>query len=720
MEVVDEWSTIDFTSLPGSVREFFSAEEFASMTEYEKQHLSSIRQNFEALKRAGLPVKPPDFMMKNKSEMERKRICALPLTDSSDDSDADWTPSTERKKKQVQRMPFKPPFKAGTQNLPQKETTAPSKGEKGKVQRQKKQEKEEEEDVHVYPFRTKRVTSFMSLIIPDDDDFLCLVIKKSKIPQAGLGVFATTFFPVRTRFGPYKGRKETDRIVAYESGYCWQVIQEGKTSHFVDASDPKESNWMRFVNCARSEEEQCVTAYQHQGEVYYRAHKDIHPGMELLVYYGDSYATELGIQTQQVGGIKKQEHIESGTERRCAKVSVTEDDEKFKEGIDTTGAGAFKCYWCPFEYFQNIERERHMKRSHKEEYIKLRQVKYSHFSSQAKTIQAHRGFGSPHFEEVKKNSDCNIFEDLNCHQKIVKEVQLHGFFSDIGKEELEREPFNKSHNNGCALKFVDYNSLVKQESDDKRCKCKVCGKKFTQRGDLTTHKRIHSSEMPYRCDVCGKKFSAGSALTTHKRIHSGEKPYKCDECGKKFSRGSDLTTHKRIHSGEKPYKCDVCGKKFSDSSALTTHKRIHSGEKPYKCDVCGKKFSAGSDLTTHKRIHSGEKPYKCDVCGKKFSAGSALTTHKRIHSGEKPYKCDECGKKFSAGSDLTTHKRIHSGEKPYKCDVCGKKFSVSSALTKHKRIHSGEKPYKCDVCGKKFSNSSNLTTHKRTHSGSNP
>ena len=65
--------------------------------------------------------------------------------------------------------------------------------------------------------------------------------------------------------------------------YSLQVIQEGKTSHFIDASDPKESNWMRFVNCARSEEEQCVTAYQHQGEVYYRAHKDIHPGTELLV-----------------------------------------------------------------------------------------------------------------------------------------------------------------------------------------------------------------------------------------------------------------------------------------------------------------------------------------------------------------------------------------------------------------------------------------------------
>ena len=73
MEVVDEWSTIDFTSLPGSVREFFSAEEFASMTEYEKQHLSSIRQNFEALKRAGkFPNK--EFWLRCRSTRSRSRL----------------------------------------------------------------------------------------------------------------------------------------------------------------------------------------------------------------------------------------------------------------------------------------------------------------------------------------------------------------------------------------------------------------------------------------------------------------------------------------------------------------------------------------------------------------------------------------------------------------------------------------------------------------------
>ncbi|CAL1533833.1 unnamed protein product [Lymnaea stagnalis] len=58
---------------------------------------------------------------------------------------------------------------------------------------------------------------------------------------------------------------------------------------------------MRFVNCARHEDEQCVTAYQHGGEIYYRTHKDVHPGTEILVYYGDSYAKELGIDMEVVG-----------------------------------------------------------------------------------------------------------------------------------------------------------------------------------------------------------------------------------------------------------------------------------------------------------------------------------------------------------------------------------------------------------------------------------
>ena len=62
-----------------------------------------------------------------------------------------------------------------------------------------------------------------------------------------------------------------------------KIYQNGKPSHFVDAKDSTHANWMRFVNCARSEDEQCLTAYQHEGEIYYRAHRDIVAGTELLV-----------------------------------------------------------------------------------------------------------------------------------------------------------------------------------------------------------------------------------------------------------------------------------------------------------------------------------------------------------------------------------------------------------------------------------------------------
>ena len=64
---------------------------------------------------------------------------------------------------------------------------------------------------------------------------------------------------------------------------------------FIDGKSEKYANWMRFVNCARNEEEQNLIAYQYKGDIHYRTFKDICPGMEMLVWYGKDYATELGI-----------------------------------------------------------------------------------------------------------------------------------------------------------------------------------------------------------------------------------------------------------------------------------------------------------------------------------------------------------------------------------------------------------------------------------------
>ena len=72
-------------------------------------------------------------------------------------------------------------------------------------------------------------------------------------------------------------------------------MKDGKFSHFVDGHDESNSNWMRFVNCSRSEDEQNLVAFQYRGKIYYRTYKAINPGKELLVWYGEVYARELGI-----------------------------------------------------------------------------------------------------------------------------------------------------------------------------------------------------------------------------------------------------------------------------------------------------------------------------------------------------------------------------------------------------------------------------------------
>ena len=54
----------------------------------------------------------------------------------------------------------------------------------------------------------------------------------------------------------------------------------------------KSSNWMRFVNCAHSEDQQNLVSFQQGGEIYYRTCKTIDSGSELLVWLDDFFYTK--------------------------------------------------------------------------------------------------------------------------------------------------------------------------------------------------------------------------------------------------------------------------------------------------------------------------------------------------------------------------------------------------------------------------------------------
>ena len=78
-------------------------------------------------------------------------------------------------------------------------------------------------------------------------------------------------------------------------------MEGGKISRIVDGSDEQNSNWMKFVNCARDSKEQNLVAVQFRGEIYYKTCIPVEAGSELLVWFDDSVSFGSSAQTDQLG-----------------------------------------------------------------------------------------------------------------------------------------------------------------------------------------------------------------------------------------------------------------------------------------------------------------------------------------------------------------------------------------------------------------------------------
>lgn len=364
-----------------------------------------------------------------------------------------------------------------------------------------------------------------------------ICISPSQIKEGGLGVWCKRFISMNTVFGPYKGmfvKKEQvdDWSSVVKSGYAWEILnQEGKPFCYVDARDEKYSNWLRYVNCARYEEEQNLVAFQYRGNIYYRAYKNIAPGCELLTWYGRKYGENLGI-------IKR-----ASPPRRKVK--------------SNDGSSYFHCDICHGSFPTRFHVTKH----------KL----YEH------SILPHKTDGYSGRKMSREKSMKSWQQWLSSKKKYSAILNPDDVSTNTCSKSFKEKPNGKtSYKCTVCYKTFKFSHVLKKHSlvhtQQKLHQCKVCKKRFRLFGQLKQHEKIHTSRKDFSCNICEKKFYTPACLLRHTRTHSDNRIYHCTYCSAKFTREYTLRYHTiALHTKNFPYECYICGKGFMAPNRLKRH-----------------------------------------------------------------------------------------------------------------------------------------------------
>ena len=206
--------------------------------------------------------------------------------------------------------------------------------------------------------------------------------------------------------------------------------------YYINGRDEQSSNWMRYVNCSRVEEEQNMIAYQFQGNIFYRVYKQVEAGTEFLVWYGEEYARELDIALEPMECKKPficpvcgSEFTQKGTQKRHMAVH--------------TGERLCVCEVCDKKCRDKHQLKLHMRTHTKEKPYSCRHCDYtcSHRHSLTYHLRTHTG-EKPYVCDVCDKSFARL-NTLRDHQQI--------------------------HNK------------------EKQFKCDQCGKRFSQKSSVRRH-----------------------------------------------------------------------------------------------------------------------------------------------------------------------------------------------------------------------------------------
>ncbi|XP_034540547.1 PR domain zinc finger protein 2 isoform X2 [Notolabrus celidotus] len=474
----------------------------------------------------------------------------------------------------------------------------------------------------------------------------CLSLAPSAINQNRIGVYATRVIPKGKRFGPFIGEKKK-RSQVTSNVYMWEVYFPARGWMCVDATDPMKGNWLRYVNWARSSEEQNLFPLEINRAIHYKVLRPIGPGEELLVWYTveDNPEITAALEEERASSLSRKNSPRAKRARRkllerarqaglggFKKTSVTEPtvkemwdgDDGLKEGDERTSA---------FGPPQELQ-ETHPTRS------------TDHRNLEDKSaVMTDRGNGEQ--EEDEEDEEEEDADDLEEPREANQQTAQHSPATDFMQ--------NKGTRGEESLKSwqgkVESSSLAGQELE--------VDPDLDHDPDQDGDHEVDPNGESYPCQHCERHFSTRQGLERHNHIHTitnqQSQLFKCRYCSKAFGSQVGRRRHERRHeSGPKKRPGSLAGTACLLSPVVQTDGSSPDCTSPSRQYIAiGSQFTAGVSQFTGGSLHNSQvqrkelrvdRPFMLDENGES----------KELHP------CKYCNKAFGTHTNMRRHqRRIH-------------------------------------------------------------